>query len=694
MSDTPGAIRRTIVFGLALLVLLWVARQGAPTVLMQVAFSVFIAVSAIWLRGQYADSLDNHQWVIPSRWGLITLAVAIGLLVTFLVATSGGYAIAAVLLVYFLAGSAMTELRQSDKVTVPMGFTTATIRPMRWGPPLTIAGIVLLVAGLAVFGRNTGTGWLIVEIILLGVPLVLLLPIGLSLLSERTMRWLSQPGDRAVTWRLWFGIGGAVLFLGMTGLAVALSGSISLLVVMVVIGSLVAALVSSTHADIVAVMAVVALLGVTPAQTAPSGRMQATGGSRVLVALGDSYMSGEGASIYFEGTDEGDGNQCRRSPTSWVTMAAQLAPFDRLEFRACSGARTANVLPQQPTAAGTRRPQAGNPPPSVQPGEGETQLDAYRHDHVAADGTEQFIPGLVVLSIGGNDAGFSTIGVMCLAPGNCSDKAGLWTSSLDQVRARLRATYYEVDAAFPDTPVVVVPYPDPIKLGNACGQVALSARERQFIHTFLAGDDTAPGLNDVIEQTAQEFGFYYLAEMQDALAEAHLQLCDPLNEGRPGLHFVGLRSVRGIAEQRFNPMNWSHSSLHPNERGHAAMLRVFQTWMAEQPLVMATRTDIPQSAKDRLAKALDAQAGTSADAANQTAAAKAPQCDLFDPTPKGCRPQGQQWASRQVAGTMLAVGWIALLAAAGAWAAAVALFGWRREPWPYSLPAADEESSR
>ena len=66
--------------------------------------------------------------------------------------------------------------------------------------------------------------------------------------------------------------------------------------------------------------------------------------------------------------------------------------------------------------------------------------------------------------------------------------------------------------------------------------------------------------------------------MQKSLADAHLQLCDQDNDKRPGINFIGLRSVGGFAEQRFNPKNWYHNSLHPNERGHAAMLQVFEQW--------------------------------------------------------------------------------------------------------------------
>nr|BFE73256.1 hypothetical protein GCM10020092_065570 [Actinoplanes digitatis] len=189
--------------------------------------------------------------------------------------------------------------------------------------------------------------------------------------------------------------------------------------------------------------------------------------------------------------------------------------------------------------------------------------------------------------------------------------------------------------------------------------MALSRAEQRFVHEFLTG-----GLNQVIRQTAEEFGFHYLAGMQDALAGAHLQLCDPLNDGRPGINFIGLRSVRGIAEQRFNPANWTHSSLHPNERGHAAMLRVFQTWWATGKATMTPREAVGTPARDRSADAVADRQRTTREQATATATRQAPPCGLFDATEQGCRPQGQRWAYRQVGWALLTYGGFALLAAA------------------------------
>jgi hypothetical protein len=681
-----GAIRRTLVFSLSLVALLLVARSNVPTFAVRVFFVLFFVCATVWLRGQYVDDLDGRQWAVPPKVARRVLVLALVLVAVFVfVLRRGGWGLLGLLLAYLACASLVASWRQSSTACV-----------LRWGIRLTGAGLLLAGAGFAALGRVESVWIRDLVLLTIAAAVLLLLPLGLAFLSEVAMSAMAGApggvgqvnGGRAPTLlQLKVGLGGLAMFCLARPLPAAVGSSAWLVGVTVVLGLFTLALVSGTSADIVVVMALVALMGITPRQVrAPEPVLSATGRD-VMVALGDSYLSGEGASQYYRGTDEGGGNQCRRSPTAWAAMAVdQLGQYKWLEFLACSGATTANLLSTSSlVTASVTGPVV--PPPEHQPGEDGTELDQYLNRHGDAGGTQAFVPGLVVLSIGGNDAGFSTIGLMCLAPGNCDTRRQMWTSTLGQVRARLRLTYQEVSAVFPRTPVVVVPYPDPIYRNPTpdprgsnpkCTQLALTDAEQDFVHTFVTGEGEAAGLNETIRETAAEFGFYYLAEMEDALATSHLQLCDPLNEGRPGVNFIGLRSVNGIAEQRFNPLNWAHSSLHPNERGHAAMLRTFEVWRGEQPDVMPVRLPVHAAAaqvRDRARRAV-----TPAQAA-RTASVQAPPCDLFDVSPRGCRPQGTRWAEREVGAMLVSRGWIGLLVVAGAWAFAVALFSWRRRRW-------------
>ena len=181
---------------------------------------------------------------------------------------------------------------------------------------------------------------------------------------------------------------------------------------------------------------------------------------------------------------------------------------------------------------------------------------------------------------------------------------------------------------------------------------------------FLSG--FLPALNSRIDTAANEFGFHYAADVEQALAERQLQLCDAETRDQPGLNFIGFRSVGGLSEQRFNPAKWTHNSLHPNERGHTAVHEAFQRWLTKQGGVSGldvrrkrTPGDGPASEKN------DKVAG---------------QCDTFGfDDPDGCKKQSFAWALQQTGQFAALLAAPVLLGVGGlAWVFAVAIFGWRR----------------
>jgi GDSL-like Lipase/Acylhydrolase family len=683
-----------VVFSMAAAVLLASARNGANELVVQALLIGFAVAGTLWVREQYVNSFRGELWVLPGNVTLWMLLASAFLGVVWLLTKMDGWGLGALYLLWLAGSAIVTRIRdrgahgKDGRLQKHFDWTAAHRGPLGIG--LTCAGLLFLVAGLLLIGH--GSGVLLVLAAATFLVALIALPVGISLLSEAAISELqkSKWGHvRPVVVGL-----GTVLFVMCGALAVAVARTPWVLVVFVALLAIMIALASSTHADVAMVMAAVALLGVTPhpqsssdqmTQPAPPGQTLDT-----LVAIGDSYMSGEGASIYYEGTDEGDGNQCRRAPTAWAALAGDTG-FQALEFLACSGARTGNVLydpnadnPELaiPSHAGARRFRDELSEKHLiqtqKNGDRATQLDQWRADEVARG----LKATMVVVSLGGNDAGFSTIGAMCVAPGSCDERKDLWIDSLKQVRSQLRLAYTEIAETFPNVPVVTVGYPDPILLERLpCKQVWLTPDERTFIHKFLTGDGNKDGLNDVVQQTSAEFGFYYVDTIETALAGVHLQLCDRRNDGRPGLNFVGLRSVRGAAEQRFNPANWIHSSLHPNERGHAAMLRAFQTWLAQQPYPLPAREPIPPESEKHLQTALKMWSHDAPTQA-QTAVSEAGPCDLFETSAAGCRTQGSDWALGQVRHMLLGGGlWLCIFAAAGALAVAVGFFADRRERW-------------
>lgn len=696
-----GAIGSLLAFTVAAVTLLAVARSGADAVVVQGVLLAFVAVATLWIRSQYVDGLDGRQWVVP---GNPALALAVGGVVTgvcWLAVRSDGWLLGSSYAFWLGASALVTRLRDrhshGQDGVLRRVFECTDVRRGRLGSAVTGAGLVLTAAGTLLLGRVEGAA-LLTAGLALGLGLLVVLPLGAGLLAEVAVDRVQHGPGR---WAAVLVVGGTAVFVLVAVVAWRLAGNVLVLLAFGVLAVVVVGLVSSTHADVVVLMAVVALLGVTPHQVTRPG---VTGASApagapplpALVALGDSYLSGEGAPEYYEGTDDPGTNQCRRAPTAWPVLAADDL-FGAMAFLACSGARAANIdypitdaVPSDPAARayaraldarGLLQPQEG--------GDGVSQLVRWRQ--LAAG--RNLAPALVVLSVGGNDAGFSTIGQMCLAPGSCADRPDLWVPSLPQVSDQLRLVYAEVSETFPATPVVVVGYPDPVDVSRAaarCPQVTLTAAERRFVHEFLtgvparAGQPARPGLNDVIEAAAAEAGFWFVPQMEGALRARNLQLCDPDNDDRPGLSFVGLRSVRGAAEQRFNPANWLHSSLHPNARGHAAMARAFLGWYAaataDGPL--PPRVPTATAVRDYLPAPARARWDASSDAAAQGSVDASPQCDLFASGRNGCRTLGTQWSLEQVRHVLLLPVLPAVLVAGLAvWCAAVGFFGRRRRAW-------------
>ena len=652
LTDQPlGAKRkraiilRTGCFFLAMVALLAASRSGTGLPTVATVLTVYVATAVLWVRGQYATSIapDQTIWTPPYRLSAPLTVISLIVVVVGLATDSGTTFIAGLAAAYFCAGYLVmrvrVEARKSTRfwcawlgacaLAVAIGLTLPSSRP------------ALLVAGLG----------------------AVLTPIGLGVLAGRAITALAA--DSPARWwrRSWSGrqvaaIGALAVAVG-AALALSRVGNLFMVVGLVCLGLAVVGLVSNTYADIAAVILVVALLGITPHhETFPKDLVPAEGDANVLVALGDSYMSGEGADIYYEGTDVGGENQCHRSPTSWAVRpgsgplrragvprllrrahlqrAARRQPDDRdPEPR-----RTSTTSPAPSSTSTPTRGRAGFTP-RPRGDQSRRQRRRLLHDR----------PGV------------------CLAPGAATPgHARLVHRRAPRSRRSWPSTFAEVREVFghpgrrgglprPDL------QPDGRGDGRGCAAPGLQQRGAldggpQFVEEFLED------LDATVEAAARGVeGFTYLAEMATSLEGANLQLCDPGNENRPGLNFIGLRSVDGIAEQRFHPKNWYHNSLHPNERGHAAMLQTFETWLATE--VSDVDTSDPRDEDGP------------------------PTCELYqeqDGTPT-CDAEAGAWIGGEARWALTLGGWglALLLVAAGAWLLAVAFYAWRLRL------AADEE---
>jgi lysophospholipase L1-like esterase len=173
---------------------------------------------------------------------------------------------------------------------------------------------------------------------------------------------------------------------------------------------------------------------------------------RPLAALGDSYSSGEANPPFDPSAPE-----CDRSAVAWPLLAA--AVLGRVGTNlACSGAQTKDVV----------SPYKGQP----------AQVDALTALRPR--------PGIVTITIGGNDAGFGTVLSACVLT-DCVETGVVKTAVVTIVTVlpdRLVDTYRAVEKASPRAKLVVVGYPRllPRRQAAVTGCPWLTNRERKALN--------------------------------------------------------------------------------------------------------------------------------------------------------------------------------------------------------------------
>jgi lysophospholipase L1-like esterase len=199
-----------------------------------------------------------------------------------------------------------------------------------------------------------------------------------------------------------------------------------------------------------------ALTGAATAQASPLAA--ATG----YVALGDSYSSGVGAGSYISSSGDCD-RSTKAYPYLWQAAHAPAS----FSFMACSGAKTGDVM--------------------------NNQL-----------GTLGASTGLVSITIGGNDAGFSDVMMTCVLQSDsaCLSRIATAKAYVDStLPGQLDTVYSAIRAKAPSAHVVVLGYPRFYKLGTTC--VGLSETKRSAIN------GAADYLDAAIAKRAADHGFTF-----------------------------------------------------------------------------------------------------------------------------------------------------------------------------------------
>jgi lysophospholipase L1-like esterase len=221
------------------------------------------------------------------------------------------------------------------------------------------------------------------------------------------------------------------------------------------------------------------------------------------VALGDSYASGTGTRTYIS-----DGTSCQRSTYAYPSLIAANRGFT-LNFKACSGAKIPDVTNNQLSALTTAT-------------------------------------NYVTISVGGNDAGFSSVLTECAQPWWSSDCNGAIDTAQAYINntlpGKLSTLYASIKSKAPNAKVVVVGYPR-IFNGEDCNAFTwFSPSEESRLNA------TADLLNSKTSAQATAKGFSFANPTSRFVGHA---VCDDVEW------------LNGLS----NPISESY---HPNKAGHSS----------------------------------------------------------------------------------------------------------------------------
>lgn len=399
---------------------------------------------------------------------------------------------------------------------------------------------------------------------------LLAVPIALSLLSEDVIEAPPEaPEKLAKVWPVLPAVAAIVGVFWLWRIGMSLG---YLAIVTIALVGIIFAIATDTSADVAAVALVVVLVWSTSPKE--SGSLDITDparGEHVMVVIGDSFISGEGAKEFLPGTNTIGENTCRRAPTAHPLRVVQSEVDGvprKVVFLACSGAKAAQVVTEHQNDGGATWPTGVEPPADTD----ISQLAELEHIVAALD----LEVDLVLVSIGGNDASFGTIGRVCVAPGNCAELGGFWLDGLPAVEETLVSTYRAIreSPAIPaTTKIVVVPYPVPIAPAG-CDTSIFTEREHRFLHGFTEE------LNETVFRAAGRVGVPVVDTIPGVFEANGSQICGS-NDDPPAVNKVVANPVRGFRSEQVNPLNWFRSSLHPTAEGHAQMAIALETWLRE-----------------------------------------------------------------------------------------------------------------
>ena len=552
---------------------LWGAARAHAVVWTSALAVVLLAADILIVRFLNREKPAGRPtgWV---RFGVPILALVVGVLLVLLV----NQLIVGVAVTVFAWGQTVAEFRDADAPSTSRPSVLRRMWRLRAALLFSVAVLVLCFGMQAI--RASGSVAVAVGVVVLLVALTQLsVASGTEDVRERfSATDIKLPIVGVVLTGGLLTVLAVCLFRSATGSWLSALVAVTILIVLVVIVGV------RSNTDVISVVIFVAVvLSVPPTDASRPSVMNVTSGQRVIVALGDSYISGEGAAHFLSGTDDENKNACRRADTAWPVGLAEragespLAPptasHDGLVFLGCSGARATNV--SEKGHAQYEGEPVGNSTRS-----GETQLTQATRTIT----TKSLQVDAVFVSIGGNDASFSTIGKTCLGPGTCTALGAQWLRALyHDVRPSLVKLYAEIKTDLAGKgvggetpPVIVVPYPipiEPVQAKTPCsGFSPFSAAEQDFLNKYTTA------LDAVEKYAAAKSGVLFMETMEQAFADGSW-ICG--GKSAKAVNLFNVTTVNGAPDRSVNPGRWVHGSFHPNAFGHSKMLAAAVQWLAQ-----------------------------------------------------------------------------------------------------------------
>lgn len=276
----------------------------------------------------------------------------------------------------------------------------------------------------------------------------------------------------------------------------------------------------------------------------------------IYVALGDSYSSGTGTGKgnYVPDTIT-DNNECRRSRIAYSTNAHGIPQGYSVSryFFACHGAETDHVLD------------------TWWNGKKEPKEPEETDEMPQSDNIELADADIVTITIGGNDADFAKVMMICMLNNNqCHELnfdminktyAEVISKRIEDIRILLREAYSKLKQKAPNAKIYVLGYPLIVEELSKNYNFGIRILDIPITFQFTIEEaqhirQWGKQLNELIEEEAVSMGFRFV----------------PVTR-----HFRG-HLIGGDRWPYINLVKWPNKSesIHPNKGGHKAYARALQ----------------------------------------------------------------------------------------------------------------------